>query len=117
MRYIACASGGADFAFLAAALRGHGIPCWTADYHTTVTVSNMAQAIGGMRLAVFDRDFEEASRLLADGMVPEWRGPSWRVAIFLVVAFLFAGVPPNALGVFWRPPEGTCSEEADGDAP
>ena len=112
MRYIACASGGADVAFLVAALRGHGIPCWTADFHTAVTMSHLSQAIGGVRLTVLDRDFEAASRLLADGMVPEWRGPSWRVAIFRVVAFLFAGVPPNALGVFWRPPDGELAEAA-----
>ncbi|MDP0925631.1 hypothetical protein Q0601_00440 [Paracoccus onubensis] len=115
MEQIAVGDGAADVAMLMGVLEAHGFDPVATDRHSGLTLSNLSQAIGGVRVFVRVGQAGEAGELLTALGMPVWSRPSWRTMLFFAFAWWFAHVPPPGLGsaLVLRPGTGDETQLAD----
>ena len=98
MEQVAVGDGAADIAMLLGALETHGFDAIATDRHSGLTLSNLSQAIGGVRVLVRAGKTGKAAELLTDLGMPVWTRPSWRAMVVFAFAWWLANVPPPGLG-------------------
>ena len=109
MKTVCYAYGGADATLVLSRLESADIPVIAHDYHTAITASGYAGAIGGIRIAVPDTHVDDALALLADTPLPTWKTPRLFPLIVMTLATMMYAVPFHARGTILATPNGRYS--------
>lgn len=106
MKTVCYTFGGADAALVISRLESADFPVFAHDYHTAITASGYAGAIGGIRIAVPDSHIDEALALLSDSPLPTWKTPRLFPLLIMTLATLMFAAPFHARGTILATPNG-----------